>query len=119
MEVTAKWELNYVEFRMDFEDDRPLYVKFCEVENHLFTDERDDCNGSAKWHFFVPDVECDEELRLIRTWFRDTDYMEVFHTLDLCEGTVPKAPGYAFRKTDLWHYWNDVLIVVQRVAMDI
>lgn len=120
MNVSTKWFENRIEFKLEFQDENPIILKFYKSDENIFTDERDGCNGSAKWFFFVPDNDCDEDgLLFLSQWFRESTYMNVVKTLNLCEGTSPSMPGQSFRKEDLWHYWNNVLIIVIRAAMDI
>lgn len=122
MIVTAKWYAGYIQFHLDFEDKEGSYytIRFYMSDNNLFTDERDDMNGSSKWFFFTPEENCDEDaLRCLRNWFMNSTYKEVFQELGLSEGSEPKAPGYSFMKADRWHYWNDVLMIVETAAMDI
>lgn len=122
MTVSARWDYaeRFVDFVLKFENDRDLKIRYYRKDVEFFTDENDDCGGTCKWYFFEPEEGYDEDARrFFERWLKENSYHHVFKVFGLEEATEPSAPGYSFRKDDLWHYYNHVLIIVERVAMDI
>lgn len=109
-----------IEFELNFGDGEPMKITFLKKDEEFFTDERDDAFGYARWVFFAPELDCDTEaLGYLREWFETTPYMEIFKELDLDEGHYSAMPSARFSKGDMWNYFHDVLILVERTAMNV